>query len=530
MRTSVARSAFRCVGLPVALLLLTFGVAQGQTVDLTRWSIPTANALPYGIGLAPDGKVYFAEFNGNKIGQLDPSTDEIRERSVTGGPFGLVVGPTGSLFYTLAQANAVETMVFTGGSNRWNLPTPAATPQALVAAPTGPGQVNLWLAERNGGKIARFAPAQILVTLPLIITPPTAVAPSSTEIAGITTPVSPESHPGNPMLPPPIALLVPSVSPPFTEWEGVGGPAIMHRVAVGPDGRVWFTQDSELLISLDPDSNTALYYGLPSGTRPLGVIVGPNGWVWFTDTSRPAIGVLDPSTGDVRLWRIPGGSQPFDLARDSAGNVWFTDRSANAVGYLSPTRNEIVMYPLGFNVHPVFLVLDSEQRVWFTAELGNYVGRLSIVPVLGPPPGGMGTLQINSNPAGLHVVIDGVLRGVTPLSVSLPAGTHSVQLLMFGFIPVWSSNEVVVAGVTRTINVQAGGTAPSGGQGTLQINSSPSGLAVHIGGVYRGVTPLSLSLPAGTHSMQLYMGATLRWQGDVEVVAGGTRIVQITVW
>ena len=530
MQRFFVRSAGLRFVLLLALLATLTAAGLGQTVELTRWAIPTPNSLPYGIGIGPDGKVYFAEFNGNKIGQLDPLANEIRERSVSGGPYGLVVSPTGSLFYTLSSANAVETLVFTGGSGRWALPTPGATPQALVAAPTGPGQVNLWLAERDGGKIARFAPSQILVTLPLIITPPTAVMPTTSQIPGVATSVLPELHPGNPMLPPPIALLMPSSSPPFTEWEGVGGPRLTYRVAVAPDGQIWFTQENSPLISLDPNSNTALYYGLPSGTRPLGIIVGPNGWVWFTDTSRPAIGVLDPNTGDVRLWRIPGGSQPFELVRDSVGNIWFTDRSANAIGYLSPTRNEIVMYPLGPNVHPVFLLLDSEERVWFTAERGNYVGRLAIVPVLGPPPGGTGMLQINSNPAGLHVMFDGVLRGVTPLAVTLPAGSYNVQLLMFGLIPVWSSTEIVVAGVTRTITAQMGGAPPSGGQGTLQVNSSPAGLAVHIDGTYRGVTPLTVSLPAGTHSVQLYSGAVLRWQGDVDIAAGTTQVIQITVW
>ncbi|QAA76078.1 MAG: hypothetical protein BIP78_0312 [Candidatus Bipolaricaulis sibiricus] len=525
----VREAAWRIVLLFTVVGALT-AAGLGQTVELTRWAIPTPNSLPYGIGIGPDGKVYFTEFNGNKIGQLDPAANEIRERSVSGGPFGLVVSPSGSLFYTLSQANAVETLVFTGGSGRWNLPTPGATPQALVAAPTGPGQVNLWLTERDGGKVARFAPAQILVTLPLIITPPTMVPPTSVQIPAVITPTLPELHPGNPLLPPPIALLMPGSSPPFTEWEGVGGPRLTYRVAVAPDGRIWFTQEASPLVSLDPGSNTALYHGLPAGTQALGVIVGPNGWVWFTDTSRPAIGVLDPTTGDVRLWRIPGGIQPFDLVRDSAGNIWFTDRAANAVGYLSPFRNEIVMYPLGPNVHPVFLVLDSDERIWFTAERGNYVGRLAIVPALGPPPGGTGVLEINSTPPGLHVLIDGVLRGVTPLSLTLPAGSYNVQLLMFGLIPVWSSTEVVVAGTTRTINVQLGGAPPSGGEGTLQVNSSPAGLAVHIDGTYRGVTPLTVSLSAGTHTVQLYSGATLRWQGDVQITAGTTQVIQITVW
>ena len=53
---------------------------------------------------------------------------------------------------------------------------------------------------------------------------------------------------------------------------------------------------------------------------------------------------------------------------------------------------------------------------------------------------------------------------------------------------------------------------------------------MHIDGTYRGVTPLTVSLSAGTHTVQLYSGATLRWQGDVQITAGTTQVIQITVW
>ncbi len=52
---------------------------------------------------------------------------------------------------------------------------------------------------------------------------------------------------------------------------------------------------------------------------------------------------------------------------------------------------------------------------------------------------------------------------------------------------------------------------------------------MHINGTYRGVTPLSISLAAGTHNVQLYMGGVPRWQNDIDVPARGTRIVQVTI-
>jgi len=430
------------------------------TVQLTRWSIPTTNAHPQGIGVAADGKVYFTEFNTNKIGELDPAANQIRERSVDGGPYGLYVSPGGTLHYTLAGANAVETMVFHGGTSRANLPTPAALPGTLVAAPTGPGQVNLWLPERNAGKVARFAPAQIPIPMIYITTLPTTVPPMTSQLTGALSTVAPQFHPGNPMLPPPIALLMPTGVAPFTEWEG---PSEATRVAVAPDGRIWFTDGGSLVTVLDPTTNTMLYYGLPSGTQALAVVVGPDGRVWFTDTSQPAIGVVNPDNQDVRLWPIPGGVEPFDLVRDSAGNIWFTDRLANAIGQLNPSTDQVVLYPLGGNTRPAFLALDTQEQVWFTAERGNYVGRLAVAPVLGPPPGdpppsGQGTLQVNSTPSGAQVFIDGVYRGTTPLTVQVTAGTRTVVVRLSGYPDAQRTVNIVSGGV-YTMNATFG-TSP----------------------------------------------------------------------
>src|SRR5262249_10909091 len=46
----------------------------------------------------------------------------------------------------------------------------------------------------------------------------------------------------------------------------------------------------------------------------------------------------------------------------------------------------------------------------------------------GTPTVPTGTLSINSNPPGAQVIVDGDSRGVTPLAVSLKAGSHVVEL------------------------------------------------------------------------------------------------------
>ncbi len=470
------------IGLASVFAMTLFGV--GQVVQLTRWNLPTANALPYGIAIAADGKVYFTEFNLDRVAQLDPVANEIRERDVGQGPFGLVMGDTGSVYFTLSQGNALDLLVFIGGGATWALPTPGAWPEVLVSAPTGPGKVNLLLNERNASKVARFSPAQVFVTLPLILSPAQPATPVVTAITPEVTHVPPLVYPGNPMLPPPIALLVPTTSGPFTEWQSMITDAYVERVAVAPDGRVWFTQGAAPISVLDPDSNTVLLYGVPTGTAAFGVTVAGDGRVWFTDTDRPAIGVLDPTTADVRLWPIPGGRQPFDLALDDVGNVWFTDREGDVVGYLAPARNEIALYRMPAGSHPVFLALDDAGSVWFTAERGNFVGQLAIVPVLGEPPTlpsdafrflGYGLSQLGSRASGSVTYLYDGSAGL-PVWISVEILRNGVVLPGFVSPPV----RIDVAGTgTAAITVEYRGAAAStSDEVRFLVSLTPGGLAL----------------------------------------------------
>jgi hypothetical protein len=109
-----------------------------------------------------------------------------------------------------------------------------------------------------------------------------------------------------------------------------------------------------------------------------------------------------------------------------------------------------------------------------------------------------GTLVITTNPVGAEAVVDGQPKGKTPLTLSLPAGTHMVELRGGGeprTIPV-----TIAAGqqIAQYIDLP---TAPSA-VGQLQVRSEPAGARVVVDGTPRGTSPaLVTNLSPGEHTV-----------------------------
>jgi len=70
------------------------------------------------------------------------------------------------------------------------------------------------------------------------------------------------------------------------------------------------------------------------------------------------------------------------------------------------------------------------------------------------PPAPSAEVFFDSRPANAEIYINGKFRGTAPLTLQLPAGTHSVDFRLTGFTE-WSRELVVVAGddtrVTATL-------------------------------------------------------------------------------
>ncbi|HEY7290621.1 MAG TPA: PEGA domain-containing protein [Vicinamibacterales bacterium] len=155
---------------------------------------------------------------------------------------------------------------------------------------------------------------------------------------------------------------------------------------------------------------------------------------------------------------------------------------------------------------------------------GVYAGRKMFTS--GDAAAAQGTLSINSNPPGAQVVVDGQAGGVTPLTLTLKAGPHNLELHGGGearTIPI-----TITAGkeLSQYIELPKGLTA----FGQLQVRTDPAGAQVTVDGIPRGKSPVLVeSLAAGEHSVVLESeNANVKQTVSVEAGMTASLVVPLT--
>ncbi len=136
----------------------------------------------------------------------------------------------------------------------------------------------------------------------------------------------------------------------------------------------------------------------------------------------------------------------------------------------------------------------------------------------------LGTLGVESEPAGAAVSLNGEARGVTPLNLSdLALGEYEVKVEAKGFLPF---TQKVTLGDAQPVQVRATLTRPAPGQATLDVLSTPFGAAVSIDGQPVGQTPLTgYKLKAGTHRVELTRHGYEPFSQSVTLQAGKSQRV-----
>lgn len=141
-----------------------------------------------------------------------------------------------------------------------------------------------------------------------------------------------------------------------------------------------------------------------------------------------------------------------------------------------------------------------------------------------------GDLTVDTQPAGAGVAVDGQRRGVTPLTLSLEPGNHTVSV-QIGASEV-SRPVTIAAGqhVSQYFELVAEAPAASApAAATISVVTDPAGARVSIDGQVRGVSPLTLTdLAAGEHTV-VAQGATGRASRVVSVEPGATASVTFTL-
>jgi serine/threonine protein kinase len=107
-----------------------------------------------------------------------------------------------------------------------------------------------------------------------------------------------------------------------------------------------------------------------------------------------------------------------------------------------------------------------------------------------------GTLNVSSSPAGAQVFIDGVKKGLTPLSIVLNPGPHMMELQGAGeprSLPV-----TITAGAQMSQYIELPKAASASGQ--LLVRTEPAGAQIAVDDIARGPSPVTVDdLSAGEH-------------------------------
>ncbi len=132
-----------------------------------------------------------------------------------------------------------------------------------------------------------------------------------------------------------------------------------------------------------------------------------------------------------------------------------------------------------------------------------------------------GTLAVQTNPSGVAVFVDGVAHGNTPARISVPAGSHILELRGRGVPRVVPVQVAAGAELSQYLELPA---TPS--TGSLLVQSDPAGARVAIDGVEHGVAPVSVAdLPPGEHEVILTGSAGAPVKQKVVIQAGVTSSV-----
>jgi len=147
----------------------------------------------------------------------------------------------------------------------------------------------------------------------------------------------------------------------------------------------------------------------------------------------------------------------------------------------------------------------------------KYLGASAVSPA-------MGSLNVQSNPAGVDVFVDGVAHGRTPARVSLTPGAHILELRGRGVPRVIPFTVTANAEVSQYLELPE---APVTGQ--LAVQSDPPGAKVIVDGTERGVAPLTIpDLAPGDHKVELQSDNGSA-KHTVTVQAGGTASLVVPI-
>ncbi len=438
----------------------------------TEFPIPTAGASAEGIAAGPDGNLWFCENAGHKIGRITPA-GIITEFPLPepGRVFHVTGGPDGNVWFTEFDANRISKIEPDGTITRYLIPSSGCGAYGIGLGADG----KLWFTEFKKAQVGRLdlsgtPPPQIDFEYPLddTVIPEDAATGSDGNVWFLD-------------LTNKVGRITPSGV--ATEFPVPSASAFPQGIAAGPDGALWFTENSANKIGRITTSGSFLEFPVTTAaSAPQGIAPGPDGALWFTEFNANKIGRITTS-GSVTERAVPTASGgPMRIATGSDGNLWFTEFGKNQIGRLTP-GGAIDEFPIPTaNADPEGIAAGADGNLWFVENNGHNVGRITtagaitefplpepgrVFHIVGGPDGNLWFGEFDNNKIGRITTGGTITQFLIPTADSRPYGiTPLGNQLWFtefnkakvGVVGVGAAT-LTVSSIVPTSGPSAGGTA-----------------------------------------------------------------------
>ncbi len=184
------------------------------------------------------------------------------------------------------------------------------------------------------------------------------------------------------------ASAVAAPSPTIVEYAIPTPASGAASIARGPDGDLWFTENTAGKIGRITPTGAVTEFSLPAGAKPQSITAGPDRNLWFTDKGTNAIGRIT-TAGSVLEFALPAaGSYPYGITQGPDGNLWFTEwrcggcdprapGNGGTIGRITPAGAiaEFTL-PTYFSL-PETITPGPDGNLWFVETAANQFGRIT---------------------------------------------------------------------------------------------------------------------------------------------------------
>ncbi len=135
---------------------------DAKTRNATVYLTPTPNSRPRRGRVDHEGRLWFAEYQGNAIGMFDPKTERITEWKVPtpwSAPYDAVAGKNGEAWTGSMLTDRVSRLdIQSGQYTEYMLPRPTNIRRVYLDDSKSPG--TLWIGSNHGASIVKVEPLE----------------------------------------------------------------------------------------------------------------------------------------------------------------------------------------------------------------------------------------------------------------------------------------------------------------------------------------------------------------------------------